>query len=246
MKTNLQFLLLLLSVLLCSCHEDGAIRVDERLGIGSYLYEEIDNSVNYNWYYDQTKSGRYSEANCGPASATMVIKWKNESWTKPVEYFRQSLSEQGEWWGVEQLVDSLKKYGVECYKKSFKLELAETGKFDRDNISNKNVLNILKKDLKYGNIIILCIDAYYLNENITGQWHHGRYYYVNEPKAGHFIIVKGYKETDTGLWLEVYDPYGEDKKYDDGGLKGVDRYHHIDDIANATYRWWRNCILVTR
>lgn len=220
----------LLTISLYSCHEDGSILVDEELGIGTHLYQEIDNTVAYDWYFDQDQTGTYSEANCGPTCATMVIKWKDEEWNKSVEYFRRSASEDGSWWKTDQLRDTLNKYGAECVKKNF----------------TEETLKSFKTDLKYGNIAILCLDSYYLDENLTDDGHYGRYYHVEESRAGHFIIVKGYKETDTGLWLEVYDPNGLNAKYPNGELKGINRYHHINDIFDATNVWWKYYIKVKR
>lgn len=225
---NTRLLLILLSLItftIFSCSEDDDNIIDPALGIGEYLKAEVNNGVPYNWYYDQGNTGKYSDGNCGPTCTTMALKWDDKSWDRPVEYFRSSPTETGEWWNTLQIRDTLKHYGTECIKKNFNIES-------------------FKADIKYGFITILCIDNYYLRYN-NSNFHYGRFYEVASEKSGHFIIVKGYKQTEEGLWFEVYDPLSRGEKYADGQFKGINRYYHEDYIKTATEKWWPNYIKIT-
>lgn len=227
MRVRIISLLFLINILLLfSCSDDHLVEDESviKLGIGTYLKESADNGVVHQWYYDQGESGQYADINCGPACATMAIKWKNQDWNHPVEYFRRSPGEQGNWWNTKQIRDTMTKYKVDCMKKVFRE-------------------NSLKADLQYGSLVILCVDCHYITYNEEKDVHWGRFYEAG-VNSGHFIIAKGYKVTDKGLWLEIYDPLSNGKKYDNGQFMGKDRYYHIDDITEASDEWWNYYIKV--
>jgi hypothetical protein len=223
MHTKIRLFFFLLTVIVFYSCSDEETLIDSTLGIGNYLKQEIDNGVPYNWYYDQGTSGEHSQNNCGPACVTMALKWDDKSWDKPVEYFRRGDNEKGEWWSTLQIRDTLKKYNLNCIKKNFNQQS-------------------FKADIQYGHLVILCVDISYIAYN-DDSFHYGRFYEA-QRESGHFIIVKGYKQTDTGLWLEIYDPLSNGEKYQNGTLKGVDRYYHISDIIEATDNWWKYYIKI--
>ena len=196
-------------------------------GLGRNTTNEGSNNVNHEWYIDQVNTGQYSYDNCGPTCATMAIKWSNQYFSKTVEDARNTYLPQGGWWYTSNIID----YLTDNHTAHYVTSLTQTSH--------------LRNQLDNGNIAILCLDIYYVRTHLgKPEWRIDKYYSTYAKDAGHFIIVKGYKIVDGIVWLEVYDPWSLGVKYNNGTLKGIDRYYRGEDIIKATDVWWKYMIVV--
>lgn len=197
-------------------------------GLGKNLTEEISNDVPHDWYYDQANTGAHAAVNCGPTSVTMAAKWFNESFSRTPQEARDTYHSSGGWWYTNDIISYLDKYGINNYTVAL------------DNIS------VVSHEIDNGNIVILCLDMYYVKYLNDPGYHIDKFYVTNETGWGHFIVVKGYKNVDGRIFYEAYDPYSMDLTYPDGGLKGKDRYYVSSDLDHATNVWWDYAIVVTK
>ncbi|MDR0661139.1 MAG: C39 family peptidase [Prevotellaceae bacterium] len=199
-----------------------------KFGIGKELQAEKSNNVSYDWYIDQGYTGTYSGLNCGPASVTMAIKWVDESFSKTTEDARHALRPQGGWCYTSDLIQYLNNHQISNYTVA---------------LSNVSDLN---QYLDAGNIMILCLDMFYIRNEQQANYHVDKFYATNSAEWGHFIVVKGYKKVDNNVFYEVYDPYSFGKKYDDNAIKGKDRYYRHTDLNKAVTVWWSYAIIVPK
>ena len=196
-------------------------------GLGKYAEAERNNSVSYEWYIDQVNTGQHSYVNCGPACVTMAIKWSNQSFTKTAEDARKTYLPSGGWWYTNNITDYLTDNNTAHY------------------ISSLSEANALISQLDDGNIAILCLDMYYVSYHSGNpEWHIDKFYTTLSSDWGHFIVAKGYKIVDGIIWFEIYDPWSLNVRYDDGSLKGRDRYYRSEDIMQATNVWWQYMIVI--
>lgn len=196
-------------------------------GLGRTLEKEVSNNVNYEWYIDQMNTGTYSYNNCGPSSVTMAIKWYNAAFTGTAEDARHTYVTGGGWWYTSDIINYLNKFSVNNYT----ISLANTG--------------LLTTEIDKGNIIILCLDMYYITKTDNAEWHVDKFYNTSSTGWGHFIVIKGYKKVDGAIEFEAYDPYSFGVAYADNSLKGKDRYYRSEDIDDATNYWWDYAIVVS-
>lgn len=197
-----------------------------KYGLGRDPVNEVSNNVDYVWYIDQQNTGIYSDANCGPTCATMAIKWANRYFTKTLEDARNAYRSSGGPWYTSDITNYLSDNNIAHYVAAF-VQLSD-----------------LVSKLDNGNIVILCLDIYYVREHLgKSEWRIDKFYSTYAKDSGHCIIVKGYKKVDDIVWFEVYDPASWGRKYNDGTLKGLDRYYRSEDILYATY-WWSNMIVI--
>lgn len=199
-----------------------------KLGLGSQVNEEKSNDVNYDWYLDQSLTGKRSSVNCGPTSVTMAIKWANEDFYGKPEDARNTFKPKGGWWYTDDIISYLNLYHVSNY--TIRL----------DNIDN------LKEQLDKNNILIICLDMFYISNQKKDSWHVDKFYTTANKDWGHFIIAKGYKVVDGKVFYEIYDPNGYERKYSDGSNKGVNRYYRAEDLDKATNIWWDYAIVVSQ
>ena len=198
-----------------------------KYGLGKNTESEASNNVNYEWYIDQINTGQHSYVNCGPACATMAIKWSNQYFSKTTEEARYTYLPEGGWWYTNNIIDYLTINRIAHY------------------LTSLTQVSHLKKQLDDGNIAILCLDMYYVRNYLEkSEWHIDKFYFTSSKDWGHFIVVKGYKIVDGIVWFEVYDPWSLGVKYNDGNLKGIDRYYRDEDIIQATGVWWKYMIVI--
>ncbi|MGZ2371028.1 hypothetical protein ACXR6G_14710 [Ancylomarina sp. YFZ004] len=199
-----------------------------KIGLGAKLTQEKSNDVDYGWYFDQAKTGKHAGVNCGPTSVTMAIKWANKSFSNTPEDARSKYRSQGGWWYTDDIINYL----------------------DLNNISNYTIklptINKVKDELDKGNILIICLDMYYISNQKKANWHVDKFYTTQTKDWGHFIIAKGYKVVDGKVFYEIYDPNGYGNKYSGGSNKGEGRYYRAEDLDKATNIWWDHAIVVTR
>lgn len=197
-------------------------------GLGRKLEDEHSNNVDYEWYMDQKDTGPHSGVNCGPTVVTMAIKWYDQSFIKTPQDARQTYRSSGGWWYTDDIINYLNKYEVPNVT------------IDLDNVDR------IDQEVLAGNIVILCLDMYYISMEKKNEWHVDKFYLANDEGWGHFILVKGYKVLDGNTLYEAYDSYCWGEKYASGFLKGKDRYYRCPEIDEATDIWWDHAIVVSR
>jgi hypothetical protein len=198
------------------------------LGLGETLGKEVSNNVDYEWYLDQANTGEHSLLNCGPSSVTMAIKWFDESFAGSPQDARNTYRPGGGWWYTNDIIDYLNDHSV------------NNRTITLDQFSN------VKAEIDDGNIVILCLDMFYVSHSKYPEHHLHKFYETPYAGWGHFIVVKGYKEVDGRILYEGYDSNSLDRTYPDGGLKGKDRYYTSADLDAATNIWWDYAIVVDR
>jgi len=196
-------------------------------GLGRLFNDAASNNRAYDWYLDQKNTGKYNFENCGPTATTMALKWAKEGFDKTPEDARATYRPDGGWWYTSDIISYLNLYSV----------------------SNKTIpynTGSLKNELKAGNIIILCLDMYYITYNSSLTQHIHKYYRTANPEWGHFIVLKGYVEQAGQTYFEVYDPNSWGAEYSDATPKGLDRFYLGSDLANSAKIWWNNAIVVSK
>ncbi|HZY81596.1 MAG TPA: C39 family peptidase [Cyclobacteriaceae bacterium] len=200
-------------------------------GLGQVSVAEHSNNVNYDWYIDQ-KTGTYPAVDCGPTSVTMAIKWYNRNFTGTPAAARSLYRPDGGWWFVSDIGAYLVGNNVPNY------------------VISLTSVNDLKGELDKGNIMILCLDMYYVSGESKPEYHINKFYKTAAPEWGHFIVVKGYKEVKLNgvktLYFEVNDPFSQGVSYADNALKGKDRYYLGADLILAAGKWWKYAIVITK
>ena len=191
------------------------------LGTTQNSYAHTDRA--YDWYIDQSDTGADANANCGPSSVTMGIKWYQPDFTNTAEYARDTYPEGGGWWWTYDIVNYLNLYSIPNTTSYF------TG------------TNQLTGLLNQSNLLILCISTAYLTRDYTSEHRVGRFY---DYASGHFIVVKGYRVVDGNLFFEVYDPNNWHASYADNTPKGRNRHLQATDLANAIANWWNYLIVI--
>ncbi len=201
----------------------------ERLyGLGTNMEAKHCNDVNYNWYLDQMNSGTYASINCGPTSVTMAIKWVNKSFNKTPEDARNTYRSTGGWWYTTDIINYLNIYSIN----NFTIDLGQ--------------VDSLQNQINSGNIVILCLDMYYIRNQEKDKWHVDKFYSASNKGWGHFIVIKGYKKVDNEVYYQTYDPYSMGVKYNNDTLKGLDRYYRSEDLDSAVVNWWKYAIIVSQ
>lgn len=199
-----------------------------RWGLGKVLEIENSNNTDYDWYMDQWGTGPYSNDNCGPTTVTMAIKWFDKQFSKTPKDARNTYHSSGGWWYTGDITNYLNKYSV-----------------NHSTIELKSPEQLID-ELDNGNIIILCLDMFYIRNSLNNQWRIDKFYTTRNAQWGHFIILKGYKLVDKQLFFEAYDSYSMNARYGDNSLKGKDRYYRFSDLDKATNLWWDYAIIVSK
>ncbi len=204
------------------------LTLDRLHGLGKNLTNENSVESPHDWYFDQSESGQFSSINCGPSVATMSVKWFDGTFSFLPEDARNTYHPTGGWWYTNDIINYLNKFSVPNWTVPL------------TNFSD------LKAEIDQGNIVILCLDMFYVRYNNNPDHRIDKFYQTNDRGWGHFIVLKGYKEIDGQLLFEAYDPYSFNSRYDDGVLKGKGRYYNASNLSRATQLWWNYAIVVSR
>jgi len=197
--------------------------------IGKEVAQQKSNDVNRDWYIDQTNTGTYSIDNCGPACATMALKWVYPDFSLTTEDARNTYLPTGGYWSTSTIMNYLNLHNAQ----NNVIQFSETK------------INNLIAALDAGDIAILCLDIYYVRTQTKGeQWALDKFYTTLSADSGHFIIVKGYTIVNNQLFFEVYDPWSNGKKYPNGIYLGCNRFYRAEDLIKATNVWWRYAIII--
>jgi hypothetical protein len=201
-------------------------------GLGHFIHKMVSNNTSYNWYIDQATSGNFANINCGPASATMAIKWADPAFDKSALDARMKYESSGGWWSTND---------INAYLGDNEISHAMIGLSPNADSTR----NILEHQLDHSQIIILCLDMDLVS---NGQASPSRVdkFYSTTPGWGHFIVLKGYRVVDNEVFFEAYDPYSFGLLNDDQTLKGMNRYYRYKDLAAATNSWWQYAFVVAK
>ena len=237
MKRNYYLALLICIFVVFSCKKDkpqpqpqnttpGLL---ETYGLGEHLTASNSLIKDYDYYFDQFDGSKYAGINCGPTVTTMAIRWADPSFSKKPVDARNAIPANGGWWFTSDIQNYL----------------------DSDNINHSvvsfttvNANDVIERSINNGDAVIICLDMYYAAYNPIATQHTNKFYQTNGTGWGHFLLIKGYKEVDSKVYYEIYDPYTNHESYADSSPKGKDRYYLSTTITAATNVWWPYAILV--
>ena len=194
------------------------------IGLGGSIVAQKSLNKTYNFYFDQFDGSQYQAINCGPTVTTMAIKWADSTFTKTPAYARSVIRAQGGWWFTGDVQSYLLQNGINNAVDTL-----------------KNIDSLVKTNIDHNNLIILCLDMFYVPQNPVAYQHTQKFYEANTVGWGHFLLVKGYKQLSTGFYLEIYDPYSDGEHYpgfDYAQIKGRDRYYADENIKQSAGIWW--------
>jgi hypothetical protein len=205
----------------------------ESWGLGHFLKKKAEISKEYNWYWDQMKTGVYSSHNCGPAVAVMAAKWADSSFSITPEELRNNYQPDGSDWFTYTIDDVLRDNDIPHSIISIGADA-------------EGMVDILTKQLDFGRIIILCLDMNHVRLTDNDEFRTDKFYKTSGANWGHFIILKGYSKVDNEFYFEVSDPYSAGLlNADDNKPKGEKRYYRYEDISSATATWWNYAFVVS-
>lgn len=197
--------------------------------IGKDIDSQKSNNVPHPWYIDQCNTGQFSDTNCGPACATMALKWLSPDFAFTTEDARNTYLPEGGWWSTNTVMNYMRLHNATINILPF----------------TNSKPNSLIGELDAGNIAILCLDIYYVRTQTKGEeWKLDKFYTTRNINSGHFIVIKGYAIVDDEIFYEVYDPWSEKRTFKDGTPLSCDRLYRKSDITKATNVWWRYAIIV--
>lgn len=186
-------------------------------GLGSSITKYVTNDREYEWYVDQRTTGDYWEVNCGPTSIEMAGRWSNERFTYTAEDARASYRPTGGWWYDSDIQGALAQFSIPNASST---------------IETSDDMTVLLDD---GKILLVNPDMSRITYQKSSTVHVGRYY---QNVTGHYIIVKGYIIADQKTYFEVYDPWSVGVTYDNGVLKGKNRYYSATSLTESLLSWW--------
>lgn len=183
-------------------------------GLGTSETAHVRSDHPWPWYVGQYDGSPDQDNNCGPACAAMALNWYFGG-TNTGAYTRTYTPGKDGWWGTSDIYHLLLSSNVPV----------NFGTADLTSMTNA---------LNGGHLLILCINVSYLTPDYSNVLRYGRYY----NGTGHFIIIKGYRITDAGLWFEAYDPINGLFYEDVPEELGYDRHHDSTSLLLAMTKWW--------
>jgi hypothetical protein len=199
-------------------------------GVGGIMQGGASLNKNYDFYYDQFDGSTFQAINCGPTVTTMALKWADSTFNKKPIDARNEILSSGGWWYTNHVQQYLTEHGINNAV---------------DTLSD--VAALVKQAIDNGDALILCLDMFSVPLNNFDYQHTQKFYQTSAAGWGHFLFVKGYKQTSYHFFLEIYDPYSGGSRYNSiagSQLKGRDRYYISEDIKTATNIWWPYAIIV--
>ncbi len=199
-------------------------------GLTGNIVAEKSLDKSYDFYRDQFDGSTYQGINCGPTVSTMAIKWADSTFTASPAGARLAIPENGGWWYTTDVQNYLQGNGINSAV-----------------VSLSNLDSLVKTSIDNNNLIVLCLDMSYVPYDGVDYQHVQKFYPTQGTGWGHFLLVKGYKQTSTNFYLEIYDPYSDLTIYKDllvQQLKGKNRYYMDGGIKAATDVWWKYAIVV--
>jgi hypothetical protein len=192
-----------------------------------------NNDQPYNWYRTQFDTGPVSGNNCGPTSLHMTMMYQDGSPQKAPSvadirtWKTGSTQNGGDWYWNVDMPEVLDHYGY---------------RWEQYMLQGKNQADVtaaMKKYLRDGSVLILCINAGSLSEaDYPKTTRYDRFY---SGLTGHFVVAKGYLDDEN--WLVVYDPWvmnGDSYysgTYPAGNPMGKERYYKMSEIVTTVMNW---------
>jgi hypothetical protein len=199
-------------------------------GLTGNIVAEKSIDKDYDYYRDQFDGSTYQAINCGPTVSTMAIKWADSTFAGSPAGARLDIPENGGWWFTSDVQNYLSSNGI-----------------NNAIVPLSNLDSLVKVNIDNNNLMILCLDMSYVPYNGVEDQHIQKFYQTEGTGWGHFLLVKGYKQTTTNFYLEIYDPYSDLTIYKyllTKQLKGKNRYYMDGGIKAATDIWWQYTIVV--
>ena len=178
----------------------------------------VSNNKDYEWYMDQSSTGKYHSDNCVPTCTAMILKFLDSNSKDTGESLRNEYVVDGKGWIPDIMLDALKKRNIKYVAYNFK----------RGYMSDMPI----RKYIKDGYIGMFFSDmtkiaGFNRNTPKLGKSH-------NDPKVvRHTFIVKGYKYINNELYFEVYDPDSANLRDKSGQLIGKNRYYKASEVTNS-------------
>lgn len=234
MSKKILFIIILLFFISTSCKKDSVDEIkDDEIVEEEIVEESLSNNCSYEWYLDQKTTGTYSLINCGPSSSVMAMKWSNPSFSDTPEIARSKYRSTGGWWYTNDIISYFNENSIPNHTISLGSAYNQTA-------------DLIINELKDNNILILCIDMYYVRKEVDATKRIDKFYNTANTDWGHFFVVKGYKKVDGEFFFEIYDPYSIGIKYSDNTFKGKDRFYRDEDVFTASNIWWNYAIVVSK
>ena len=185
-------------------------------GLGQWLQLSRSNNRDYNWYIDQATTGTCSMTNCGPTCATMAMMWSDSSFSKSTIDARAYYNDSCQDWN-NNLV------GIYLATDSVPYSLAPIGD------SAAQMRDLFKAQIDSGRIVIVALWMGSIPLASTGV-SNSRVDRFRTGADDHYIILKGYRQTNLDFFFEVYDPWDFGSVYGDGTPKGENRFYRFTNI----------------
>lgn len=200
------------------------------MGIAGDIIAEKSLNKTYDFYFDQIDGSPFATTNCGPAVATMAAKWADSTFAKTPAEARNLIRAEGDPWYTGDIQGYIHYDGINS---------------STDTLSD--LQGLVKNCIDHNNVLVLCLDMFKVPHNPNINQHTHKFYQTTYAPWGHFILVKGYKQTENMFYLEIYDPWSYGMRYNyifNNQLKGMDRYYSTADLAQATHDWWPYAIVI--
>jgi hypothetical protein len=184
-------------------------------GLGQWLQLSRSNNRDYNWYIDQGTTGTCSLTNCGPACTTMAMKWSDSTFAKNTVDARNYYSDSCQDWNDNFVTIYLSTDNVPYTL----IPLGDSASQMRD---------IFKAQLDSGRIIIIALAMGSIPFSTSGP--NSRVDQFLTGAGDHYIILKGYRQTELDFFFEVYDPWDFGQNYPEGSPMGENRFYRYNNI----------------
>jgi len=186
-------------------------------GLGTNISEYVTNDRDYEWYIDQYTTGSSWSTNCGPTSIEMAGLWANADFSYTAEDARASYRPSGGWWYDTDIQGALTQFSIPNQSSTIS--------------SSADLVGIIDA----GGIALVNPDMSQVTGETNATARAGRFY---SNVTGHYLIIKGYVIADSNTFFEVYDPWSVGVVYEDGTLKGKNRYYDAVSFTNSIMLWW--------
>ncbi len=180
----------------------------------SRYVNEVNNNRDYEWYIDQTTTGKYWDVNCAVATIVMAGKWYDKDFNTSVRDYREHyVQEKRGLYASDQRI-FLKSEGIPFTEKRY------------------GTVDDMLKPLDEGNILLAAVDMGRIVYNDKPDSRIGKYGRLG-MNSFHAFVIKGYVYLDEVLYFIVYDPANQAEYYSDNTPKGKDRLFNADEVGTA-------------
>ena len=179
--------------ILYSAHEKDVIYSLQNLEniLGSKITKWVSNNKYYPYILNQKYTGAYSQTNCGATVVSIVERYTMDKQTLAVSEIRKKEYGVDSGWYVNNLTNALKMLSIK-YQSRIAINEASF---------RQNIIKAVEKE----GVVIVGIRLNRLHKADESSML-GRAYGI-DGWDGHFILIKGYVQTENGdVYYEIYDP----------------------------------------